>query len=44
MIIAHVGAVPLEEFFPAAGGLGFVLLAARHRVALHLLRRREPGA
>ena len=40
---AHVGAVPLEELFPAATGAGAGLLVARAWIMLHLRRRREPG-
>jgi hypothetical protein len=39
-MIAHVGAVPLEELVPALAGSG--LLAVRAWIMLHVRRRREP--
>jgi hypothetical protein len=42
-VIAHVGAVPLEEILPALTGAGTGLLVVRAWVMLHLRRRREPG-
>jgi hypothetical protein len=43
-MIAHIGALPLEELVPALAGTGSGLLAARawmmHRMRR---RRREPG-
>ena len=41
---AHVAGVPLEELLPGAAGAGTALLAARAWMAVHLRRRREPGA
>ena len=41
---AHVGGVPLEELLPGAAGAGTALLMARAWMAVHLRRRREPGA
>ncbi len=43
-MIAHVGGVPAEELLPALAGTGTSLLVARAWLALHLRRRREPGA
>jgi hypothetical protein len=43
-VIAHVGGVPVEELLPSAAGAGAALLLARGWLALHLRRRREPGA
>jgi hypothetical protein len=40
-VIAHVGAVPVEEILPSVAGAG--LLLARAWLMLHLRRRREPG-
>ena len=40
-MIAHVGAVPLEELVPALAGAGYGLLAVRARLMLHLRRRVE---
>lgn len=37
-VIAHVGAVPVEEFLPIAGGAGAALLFARAWLAHHLRR------
>ena len=42
MIIAHVGAVPLEEMLPSVTGAGASLLLARAWLMLHLRRRQEP--
>jgi len=41
-VIAHVGAVPLEEVLPALTGAGTGMLLARAWVMLHLRRREEP--
>ena len=43
-MIAHIGGVPAEELLPSAAGAGAALLAARAWLALHLRRRRGPGA
>jgi hypothetical protein len=42
-MIAHVGAVPLEELVLSITGAGTGLLVARARLMLHLRRRRAPG-
>ncbi len=42
-MIAHIGPVPLEEALPLVGSVGTALLLGRAWIALHLLRRREPG-
>jgi hypothetical protein len=42
VIIAHVGAVPLEEMLPSVTGAGASLLLARAWLMLHLRRRQEP--
>jgi hypothetical protein len=42
-VIAHIGAVPLEEILPSATGAGAGLLLARAWIMLRLRRRREPG-
>ena len=41
-MIAHVGALPLEELLPSLTGAGAGLLLARAWLTLHLRRRREP--
>ena len=41
-MIAHVGAVPLEELVPALAGVGSGLLAVRAWIMLRVRRRREP--
>jgi hypothetical protein len=43
-VIAHVGAVPLEEVVPSLLGAGAALALARAWIALHLQRRRGSGA
>jgi hypothetical protein len=43
-VIAHIGALPLEEIIPSATGAGAALLMARAWITLRLRRRREPGA
>jgi hypothetical protein len=40
-VIAHLGALPLEEILPAATGVGAALLLARAWIGLYLRRRRE---
>jgi hypothetical protein len=40
-MIAHVGAVPLEELVPALAGAGSELLAARAWIKVHVRRRRD---
>ena len=42
-MIAHVGAVPLEELLPSLTGAGVALLLARAWLMLHLRRGREAG-
>jgi hypothetical protein len=42
-VIAHVGALPLEELLPSLAGTGAALLVARAWIMLRLRRRREPG-
>jgi hypothetical protein len=41
-VIAHVGAVPLEEILPSLGGAGAALLLARAWLSVHLRGRRRP--
>jgi hypothetical protein len=41
-VIAHVGAIPLEELVPSVLGAGAALALARMWLVLHLPRRREP--
>jgi hypothetical protein len=41
-MIAHVGAVPVEEVLPSVTGAGAGLLLARAWLILQLRRRREP--
>ena len=43
-MIAHLGAVPLEEILPSVTGAGAGLLLARAWVTMHLRRRREDQA
>ena len=43
-MIAHVAGMPLEEILPSVTGVGASLLVARGWLALHLRRRRDPGA
>jgi hypothetical protein len=40
-VIAHVGAVPLEEILPSVTGAGASLLLVRAWLMAHLRRRRE---
>jgi hypothetical protein len=42
-VIAHIGALPLEELVPALAGTGTGLLVARAWIMLRVRRRREPG-
>jgi hypothetical protein len=42
-VIAHVGAVPLEEILPSVTGAGAGLLFARAWIMLRVRSRREPG-
>ena len=42
-MIAHVGALPLEELLPALAGISTGLLAVRAWIMLRVRRRREPG-
>ena len=47
IVVAHIGAVPLEELLPSLGGAGAALLLARGWLTLHLRqvvprRRKEP--
>jgi hypothetical protein len=41
-VIAHIGALPLEELVPALAGTGTGLLAVRAWIILRVRRRREP--
>ena len=41
-MIAHIGALPLEELLPALAGTGTGLLAVRAWIILRVRRRREP--
>jgi hypothetical protein len=41
-VIAHIGALPLEEVLPLLTGAGSALLAVRAWIAPRLRRRREP--
>ena len=41
-MIAHIGALPLEELVPALAGTGTGLLAVRAWIILRVRRRREP--
>ena len=41
-MIAHIGALPLEEVLPLLTGAGSALLAVRAWIAPRLRRRREP--
>ena len=43
-MIAHVGAVPLEELLPALSGAGSALLLARGWMAMRLRRGRGTGS
>jgi hypothetical protein len=43
-VIAHVGALPLEEILPSVTGAGVGLVLARAWIMLHVRRRREPGS
>ncbi len=43
-MIAHVGALPLEEIVPSLTGAGAALLLARAWVTVYVRRRREPHA
>jgi hypothetical protein len=43
-VTGHVAGVPLEEVVPTLAGAGAALAVARAWMALHLRRRREPGA
>jgi hypothetical protein len=42
-MIAHIGALPLEELVPALAGTGTGLLAVRVWIMRRVRRRREPG-
>jgi hypothetical protein len=42
-VIAHIGALPLEEVLPVLAGAGSGLLAVRAWVMLRVRRRRESG-
>jgi hypothetical protein len=42
-MIAHIGAVPLEELAPALGATSAGLLAVRAWIMLRVRRRRETG-
>jgi hypothetical protein len=42
-VIAHVGALPLEEVLPVLTGAGSGLLALRAWMTPRVRRRREPG-
>jgi hypothetical protein len=42
-MIAHIGALPLEELVPALAGTGTGLLAVRAWIMLRVRRCREPG-
>jgi len=42
-VIAHVGALPLEEILPFLTGAGAGLMVTRTWIILHVRRRREPG-
>jgi hypothetical protein len=41
-VIAHVGAVPLEELVPSVLGAGATLALARAWIIVRLQRRRDP--
>jgi hypothetical protein len=41
-VIAHIGALPLEELLPAVAGAGSGLAAVRAWIAVHARRRRSP--
>jgi hypothetical protein len=43
-VIAHVGALPLEEILPFVSGAGAGLVLARAWIMVHVRRRREPGS
>ena len=43
-MIAHVGAVPLEELLPALSGAGSALLLARGWMAMRFRRGRGTGS
>jgi hypothetical protein len=42
-MIAHIGALPMEEMLPVLAGAGSGLLAVRAWVMSRLRRRRESG-
>ena len=42
-MIAHIGALPVEELLPSAAGAGAMLLLARGWVTTCLHRRRGPS-
>jgi hypothetical protein len=42
-VIAHIGALPLEELLAVLTGSGSGLLAVRAWIMLRVRRRREPG-
>jgi hypothetical protein len=42
-VIAHIGALPLEEVLPVLTGAGTGLLAVRAWIMLRVRRRRETG-
>ena len=41
-MIAHIGALPLEELLPALAGTGTGLLAVHAWIMLRVRRRQEP--
>jgi hypothetical protein len=43
-VIAHIGALPLEEVLPVLTGAGSGLLAVRAWIVPRVRRRRESGA
>jgi hypothetical protein len=42
-VIAHVGALPLEEILPSVIGAGAGLVLVRAWIMLRVRRQREPG-
>jgi len=43
-VIAHIGALPLEELLPVLSGFGTGLLAVRAWIMLRVRRRRQGAA
>jgi hypothetical protein len=44
LVIAHVGALPLEEILPSVTGAGAGFVLARAWIKHHVRRRRGPGS